>query len=256
MSKISKISQTESASYLNFVSKAHLVHTETEFAAWCNEELRLFLHFEIMVCAIGRLFGDLIVVDELQGINYPEEFMLQLSQRLALSERWALQRWLSTRLPQLIDSNNMRTELSALEQQEFQAFDLRQIAAHGMIAPNGLQASYFSFSRLKEPLSDLIALKLHMIIPHLHQVRTQIGWNKLQKTNGSHPASHLTPRELEVLSWVLKGKTNPQIAAILERSQQTVKHQVASVLGKLNATNRAQAATKALALGIVETDFT
>jgi transcriptional regulator EpsA len=246
-----QISDTASIAFLRFVEKAHHIQTEESFATWCSNDLRKFLPFGIMVCAVGRLFGDMIVVDELQGIDYPEEFMRQLSQRLALSERWALQRWLSLREPQLINESNCATLLSSLEQEEFKTFDLKQIAAHGMIAPNGLQASYFSFSRLKEDMNDITALKLRMVIPHLHQVRTQIAWNELQKSNGSHFASQLTPRELEVLHWILKGKTNPQIAALLERSAQTVKHQVASVLGKLNASNRAQAATRALELGIV-----
>lgn len=242
----------DSTAFMRLVEKAHLIQTEDEFATWCRVELRQFLPFELMVCAVGRLFGDMIVVDELQGVDYPAAFVESLKGQLALSDRWALQRWLKTREPQLIDSTNAADVLSPVEHTEFTAYALENIAAHGLIAPDGLQASYFSFSRVRDGLNAAIAVKLRMVVPHLHQVRTQIAWRHLHKTGEVHPASQLTPRELEVLRWILRGKTNVQIAALLARSAQTVKHQVASVLGKLGATNRAQAVSRAVELGIVD----
>lgn len=248
---VNGLTNRESLAFLSLVAKAHLIDSEEDFAFWCRNDLRPFLPFGIMLCAVGRLFGDMIVVDELQGVDYPASFVSQLTRQMALSERWVIQRWLRTREPQLIDHDIAASALSALEQDEFSTFGLEQIAAHGLITPDGLHASYFSFSRIKEGLTDTTALKLRMVVPHLHQVRTQIVWNNLRQTGGIHRASQLTPKELEVLRWVLQGKTNPQIAALLERSAQTVKHQVASVLGKLNAVNRAQAVSRALELGIV-----
>lgn len=242
----------DSIAFIRLVEKAHLIQTEEEFATWCRIELRQFLPFELMVCAVGRLFGDMIVVDELQGVDYPAAFVASLKGQLALSDRWALQRWLRTREPQIIDSTNAADILSPLEHTELTAYALENIAAHGLIAPDGLQASYFSFSRIRGGLNEATAAKLRMVVPHLHQVRTQIAWRHLHQTGEVHPASQLTPRELEVLRWILRGKTNGQIAALLGRSAQTVKHQVASVLGKLGAANRAQAVLRALELGIVD----
>lgn len=239
----------EELAFLKLVQRAHLIETEAGFASLCRDELRQFLPFGMMLCAVGRLFGDMIVVDELQGIEHP--FVAQLSRRMALGERWVIQRWLRTREPQLIDESSAMSVLSPLERNEFAAFELEQIAAHGLIAPDGMQASYFSFSRIRGGLDSATAMKLRMVVPHLHQVRTQIAWKRLRSTGGTHPPSQLSPRELEVLRWILQGKTNPQIAALLERSAQTIKHQVASVLGKLGASNRAQAVSRALELGIV-----
>nr|AYC80012.1 hypothetical protein [uncultured bacterium] len=61
----------------------------------------------------------------------------------------------------------------------------------------------------------------------------------------------LTPREREVLRHVALGESNKDIAAALEISEETVKTHVKHVLAKLGADNRAQAAVRALARGVV-----
>lgn len=52
----------------------------------------------------------------------------------------------------------------------------------------------------------------------------------------------LTPREAEVLYWLAEGKTNPEIATILDSSRRTVEKHVEHILRKLGVENRATAA--------------
>jgi DNA-binding NarL/FixJ family response regulator len=61
----------------------------------------------------------------------------------------------------------------------------------------------------------------------------------------------LTPRELEVLTLLAEGLPNKAIAARLDISDQTVKFHVASIYGKLGASNRTDAVRRALRRGIV-----
>lgn len=56
----------------------------------------------------------------------------------------------------------------------------------------------------------------------------------------------MTPRELEVLRLVAAGKTNAAIAADLFLSERTVHRHVSSILAKLNASSRTEAATYAV----------
>jgi DNA-binding NarL/FixJ family response regulator len=60
-----------------------------------------------------------------------------------------------------------------------------------------------------------------------------------------HPAQlqalGLTPREAEILFWIIQGKTNPEIAVILEMKLVTVKKHVQNVLEKLGVENRTAA---------------
>jgi LuxR family maltose regulon positive regulatory protein len=55
----------------------------------------------------------------------------------------------------------------------------------------------------------------------------------------------LTPREREVLRLIAAGRSNPEIAAELVIAVTTVKTHVKNIYGKLQVTNRIQAAARA-----------
>jgi DNA-binding NarL/FixJ family response regulator len=57
---------------------------------------------------------------------------------------------------------------------------------------------------------------------------------------------NLTPRELDVLKWVVKGKTNQEIGMELGISQKTVEKHLESVFAKLKVTSRVEAAVLAV----------
>jgi DNA-binding CsgD family transcriptional regulator len=56
----------------------------------------------------------------------------------------------------------------------------------------------------------------------------------------------LTPREAEVLLWISRGKSNRDIAVILEAKTGTICKHVEHIFGKLNVENRTTAAVIAL----------
>jgi len=61
----------------------------------------------------------------------------------------------------------------------------------------------------------------------------------------------LSDREVEVLTFMVKGLTTHQIAGSLFISDNTVKTHIRHILEKLDANNRAQAVEKARELGIL-----
>ena len=61
----------------------------------------------------------------------------------------------------------------------------------------------------------------------------------------------LTPRELEVLSFVARGLRNKEIAAELVITERTVKFYVSSILNKLGAGNRTEAVVIAAQRGLI-----
>lgn len=64
----------------------------------------------------------------------------------------------------------------------------------------------------------------------------------------------LSLRELDVLRLLVKGRRNREIATALDITEGTVKLHVSSILGKLEVTDRTEAATVALKRGLVGLD--
>jgi two-component system NarL family response regulator len=64
----------------------------------------------------------------------------------------------------------------------------------------------------------------------------------------------LTEREITVLQLVADGKTNKEIANVLDLSEKTVKNHVRNIFHKLHAYDRTQAAILAIRKGIIELD--
>jgi DNA-binding NarL/FixJ family response regulator len=62
----------------------------------------------------------------------------------------------------------------------------------------------------------------------------------------------LTPREIEILEWVVEGATNKEIAQALVITENTVKIHLRNILQKLHLHNRIQAAVYAVREGLVD----
>ncbi len=75
----------------------------------------------------------------------------------------------------------------------------------------------------------------------------------VQRASQPPPASFesLTPRELEVLQELARGRQNKEIAAKLVISERTVKFHVSAILAKLDAGNRTEAVAIAAQHGLV-----
>ena len=64
--------------------------------------------------------------------------------------------------------------------------------------------------------------------------------------------NRLTEREFNVISLVVEGLTNSQIAEKLHISVHTVKAHLEAIYDKFGVSNRVQATIKAIALGLVD----
>lgn len=65
------------------------------------------------------------------------------------------------------------------------------------------------------------------------------------------PVPHLTKRELEVIKWVMAGKSSWEISRITNCAEATINFHVSNIRQKFNVTTRQQALVKAIALGII-----
>jgi DNA-binding NarL/FixJ family response regulator len=101
--------------------------------------------------------------------------------------------------------------------------------------------------------------ELRRAILHVHQGLSVLSpqitrqvLNAATKSDQTHAAeSGLSAREMEVLACLAQGKTTAQIASELFISENTVKTHVRHILEKLNASNRAEAVSKATQMGLI-----
>jgi DNA-binding NarL/FixJ family response regulator len=73
-----------------------------------------------------------------------------------------------------------------------------------------------------------------------------------QSSPALHPLPPLSAREEEVLKLLATGETNRKIARRLYLSEETVKSHVASILRKLEVSDRTSAAVLAVRAGLVD----
>ena len=94
--------------------------------------------------------------------------------------------------------------------------------------------------------SERDRLVLDLLKPHLTRLSERASARK--RAAEEDDAARLTPREREVLTWVARGKTNPQIAELLWLSPATVRKHLENIYGKLGVGTRAAAVARFLGL--------
>jgi DNA-binding CsgD family transcriptional regulator len=95
----------------------------------------------------------------------------------------------------------------------------------------------------------LSAIRSHVVQNYRHGLR--IERLREESRRGMRPACGLTQREAEVLHWVAVGKSNGDVARIIDVSSATVKKHLEHIYDKLSVTNRTAASALYLRLKTV-----
>lgn len=108
---------------------------------------------------------------------------------------------------------------------------------------------------LKSSEPDELSKAITLVFQGLSVLSPQVTRQVLRAAisgDASHtPESMLSSREMEVLICLAQGKTTSQIAKDLYISENTVKTHVRHILEKLEASNRAEAVSKATQMGLI-----
>jgi DNA-binding CsgD family transcriptional regulator len=122
-------------------------------------------------------------------------------------------------------------------------------------APKGNAAA--SLTRWQRDFTERDRLVLNLARGHFNQARRNAELASALLAKGARPLSayDLTPRETDIVHWLAAGKTNPEIAVILNSKARTIDKHMERILKKFQAENRvtvALAAIQAIQCGKVE----
>lgn len=215
------------------------------FDQWCQREVCRLIPFDGLMCMVGWLHGDQLVIETVHTIGCGRE---KPERSGPGAEEELFRQWLKFNGPQVASMTSMDGDEPPSAGCAASSPASHHIAAHGVVGVDGLSGSCFLFSGLKPPLAEDLELRLDLAVPCLHQTFFRISpWKSLASRAVE---GRFTARELQLLQGLMHGMTNEQIASLVYRSPHTVKHQIAAIMRKLGATSRAQAVAKAMSLGL------
>jgi transcriptional regulator EpsA len=129
---------------------------------------------------------------------------------------------------------------------------MRSSLVHGISDERGRHdCLYVIFSANEEP-GDATRDAMEVLLPYLDAALRQVAHLPRQHRTAPSPVAPpkngdehgMSEREIEIINWVKKGKTNQEIGSILDISAFTVKNHLQRIFKKLDVYNRTQAVAK------------
>lgn len=232
------------------------VNNLSDLKSLIRTQVRELLPHQVAACGIGQLHGRRVL--RLVNIDYPDDYLQEIIHADQSIHSYVLDLWLCRREPTLVKLNEL-IEINDVDNpfntwlQSARKHDLQHIAVHGLIESSGHTFSLFSFAQLNLYSINSYARILRILVPHLHAALTRTFTEdylnatedqRYPQTADANTSGSLSRREKEVLGWVSHGKTNWEIAQIMQLSEHTIKNHVRNILKKLGVINRLQAAGK------------
>jgi len=229
------------------------VSSEEQFFSWVQCEVQYLLSHEILVCGITSGADSKMRCYRFSSTRYfkPEHFNAMcepidglFSEMMGFSRKTGKPFVLG---PEVSIGGGDKAWLPLLEK-----YELRNAAAHGLRGPDGQLKSYFCFSRITEELSSRITYVIEVLTPILDATLSRVVAYQGVKPRSDYPTvMPLSRREIEILHFLLVGKTNKMIAQELTLSPLTVKNHVQNVMKKLKVNTRGHAVSKGIKLGLL-----
>jgi DNA-binding CsgD family transcriptional regulator len=236
--------QDEDDARERFIQRLCLNADSVGFAAVLGE-LREVVPHRFFAYAVVRTFDGRI--ERLYNIDFPAESLRHLHLREE-SECEVVQHWLTKREPLLVSG---RASAVAGEKSSTQS-ESPTLAIHAQLDLAGSRAIAFCFGGVPTASSAALPRTLKTLTPYLYAFAVRAIRGNADARRQRVQRERLTPRQTEVLHWLCHGKTNDEIASILGISVFTVKNHVQRILLKLDASNRAQAVSRADSAGLLE----
>lgn len=232
------------------------VRSRQQFFVWTQSAVQGLVPHEILICGVRENGGPVLTLHHFSASRYFRQthfdtladpvngLVPRLSATLGCADGvLLLPRPASMADPQalnrLVDDN-----------------ELRNMAARLVTGADGGVWALYAFSRLGQELDAGLCHAVELLVPHLHHAFVRVLQNERDQQQASLPREGrlVTPRQQEILLLIKDGKTNSEIAQVLDCSQWTVKNHIQNILRRLGTSSRAHAISRAMSLGILRPD--
>jgi LuxR family quorum-sensing transcriptional regulator LasR len=213
--------------------------------------------------ALGRRYGFGKVLFSMSGSRHArlDNAFIQSNYPAAWRERYDAERYayvdptvthcLASTLPLVWQPELFRSPTQRLLYEEACSHGIRAGVSFPIHGPNG-EFGMLCFAT-NTAADAAFVREVNAMLPDLALVRDYAFATAVRfcPPTGQEAAPRLTPRELEVLNWVMVGKSSWEISKITGCSEATVNFHMGNIRQKFNVNTRQQAVVKAISLGLI-----
>ncbi|MBV8663686.1 MAG: hypothetical protein JO107_11340 [Hyphomicrobiales bacterium] len=257
MSGITQLNDSEREHFSAIVENSFAISSRYQFFVWAQSSLQALLPHEILICGIedgsrqgmaihrfsaSRYFRDEhfeAVIDPLNGLRARLAAAREGLRGSVFFSPAQSARPADQQLQSLVDEN-----------------ELRNLAAQLVPGASGKTEALYAFARIGAPLDARMAHIVELVVPHVHFAFLRVLATEREVTSvGTQRSGRLvTPRQEEILVLIKEGKTNIEIARLLDCSPWTIKNHIQAILRRLDSNTRTHAISRAMSLGIIKPD--
>jgi len=237
--------------YARIIQEGVAVRTHFCLLKWLQGEIQHYLPHEIMFAAWGDFDSNYIhhdIVSALPGVRTNRSNTGYFSPTLCNLHR----QWIELgkapctlnidSLGLLFENWRQQCSLGAALQ------DMRSCLLHGVSDKRGHHDCFYVIFSSKDNLGSSTLSAMEILLPCLDMALrhiTPLSPHLSLVANLLKSEAHgLSEREIEIMGWVKMGKTNAEIASILNISLFTVQNHIRHIFKKLDVNNRPQAVFK------------
>lgn len=231
--------------YLVRISEAFvMVRNSRQLFLWTQGQMQALLPHHLMVCMQFDEADSIACVDPVdrhardpaltRSLCDPQHGLAVRLARLARSRN---------ALPYVLPGDGDRTDPLESIGADVRDLGMGRAMIHGTERFRG-GATCFALFGMPDAPGRRELFFFELLLPLLHMAYQRVQADGGRPSASSDAVDLLSARELEILTWVMRGKSNFEISAILDLSTLTVKNHLQNIYRKLNVHTRVQAVAR------------
>jgi general secretion pathway protein G len=231
-----------------------------EFFLWTQTQLQAILPHGLLICGLPRPQSARMVFDYYYGVPYEPESIARLCDPVDGMANRMVDRWIGEGFEPLLIHAGAAHDAEVRLAKELGSLGFGDTIVHGIPKAQATASAHgiFAFVSLASSPGARERRIAQLVVPQIFGAYCRaltrdrpLAMAQAGDTPLVQRDAPITEREAEILRWIRDGKSNLEIGMILSISPLTVKNHVQKILRKLNASNRAQAVSKAISMQLL-----